>query len=183
MNEDYEKKIYRTSIRPSLSGLLINSIYVFYFARLPYSSMPPLTTFLCIATFIIVVLFFQLLLFRFTNHLMNNKISIELSDIDNFNQTQRTDMALRLMKLPFSVCLHVAIMFLISGLTVISIYYFILDLPLPCILLTLIPTVFSAFSTGVMAFCDVESWCTELNYNLIQNGIDSEVVHDRKVFG
>ncbi|MBP5451563.1 MAG: methyl-accepting chemotaxis protein, partial [Treponema sp.] len=183
MNEDYEKKIYRTSIRPSLSGLLINSIYVFYFARLPYTSMPPLTTFLCAATFILVILFFQLLLFRFTNHLMNNKISIELSDIDNFNQAQRTDMALRLMKLPFKVCLQVAIMFLLSGLTVISIYYFILDLPLHCILLTLIPTVFSAFNTGVMAFCDVESWCTELNYNLIQNGIDSEVVHDRKVFG
>lgn len=183
MNEEFERKIYRTSIRPSLFGLLINTIYMFYFVRLPYSTMKPLTITLSVLIFLFIILFFQLVLVRFTNHLLFNKFSIELSDIENFNQSQRTDMAIKLMKLPFKVCLHVAIMFLTAGITVITIFFFTLSIPLNCIILSCLPTVFSAFNTGVMAFCDIESWCTEINYDLIQKGIDSEIVHDRKVFG
>ena len=183
MNEEFERKIYRTSIRPSLFGLLINAIYMFYFVRLPYSTMKPLTITLSVLIFLFIILFFQLVLVRFTNHLLFNKFSIELSDIENFNQAQRTDMAIKLMKLPFKVCLHVAIMFLTAGITVITIFFFTLSIPLNCIILSCLPTVFSAFNTGVMAFCDIESWCTEINYDLIQKGIDSEIVHDRKVFG
>ena len=183
MKDEYENKIYKTSIRPSLSGLLINAIYIFYFARLPYSTMPPSRIVLCVVAFLLITLFFQLGLLRLTNHLFTHKLSTELSDIENFNQSQRTAMAIRLMKLPFKVCLHVAIMFLISSFIIIAVYYFALSIPLSCILLALVPAVYSAFNTGVMAFCDVESWCTEINYDLIQKGIDSEIVHDRKVFG
>ncbi|MBO4321060.1 MAG: hypothetical protein J5857_11405, partial [Treponema sp.] len=97
--------------------------------------------------------------------------------------SQRTAMAIRLMKLPFKVCLHVAVLFLCSALTIVAVFFLALSIPLTCTLLSLIPAVFSAFNTGVMAFCDTESWCTEINNDLIQKGIDSEIVHDRKVFG
>ena len=183
MNDEYEKIIYKTSIRPSISGLLISAVYMFYFARLPYSSMKVETTILCVFSFIAITLFFQLIIFRFTNHMLSKNMSVDFSDIDNFNQSQRTSMAIRLMKLPFKVCLHVAILFLISGIMVIALFFFGLKIPTSCILLTLVPTVYSAFNTGLMAFCDVESWCTEVNIDLIQKGIDSDIVHDRKVFG
>ncbi|MBR6154594.1 MAG: methyl-accepting chemotaxis protein [Treponema sp.] len=183
MNEEYEKIIYKTSIRPSLFGLLINTIYMFYFARLPYSTMKPSTIILCVLIFILVTLFFQLVLLKFTNHFLSYKLSVELSDINNFNQSQRTSMAIKLMKLPFKVCLHVAIMFLIASFTIIAIFFFGLSIPISCTILSIIPAVYSAFNTGVMAFCDVESWCTEINNDLIQKGIDSDIVHDRKVFG
>ncbi len=183
MNEEYEKIIYKTSIRPSLFGLLINTIYMFYFARLPYSTMKPSTIILCVLIFILVTLFFQLVLLKFTNHFLSYKLSVELSDINNFNQSQRTSMAIKLMKLPFKVCLHVAIMFLIASFTIIAIFFFGLSIPLSCTILSIIPAVYSAFNTGVMAFCDVESWCTEINNDLIQKGIDSDIVHDRKVLG
>lgn len=183
MNEEYEKIIYKTSIRPSLFGLLINTIYMFYFARLPYSTMKPSTIILCVLIFILVTLFFQLVLLKFTNHFLSYKLSVELSDINNFNQSQRTSMAIKLMKLPFKVCLHVAIMFLIASFTIIAIFFFGLSIPLSCTILSIIPAVYSAFNTGVMAFCDVESWCTEINNDLIQKGIDSDIAHDRKVLG
>ena len=57
MNDEYENKIYKTSIRPSLSGLMINAIYIFYFARLPYSAMSPSRIILCITDFILITLF------------------------------------------------------------------------------------------------------------------------------
>lgn len=178
-----EKEIYISTIAPNLTGLLIASIYEFYFSGMTQYGSGVKNMILTELIFISFILFGVLIIERFTNRLITQNISNKLEQTGTMNEQDRTFMAQELMALPLKICLHNIFVFIFMIICCFAVLCIFLHMPLYLQIYTFIPTFYASFNVGVMTYCYSEGICSKKNFDLIKTGINSADVHRRKVYG
>ncbi len=179
----FDKEIYRSTIAPNLTGLLIAAVYEFYFSGMSTFDGGIKNVVLTEAIFCFFILIAIFGVERFTGRMFTKNISEKLEHVETLSEQERTILARELMTLPLKICLHTIFVFIAMIFCGTACICFFMHKPFTLMLYTFIPTFYAALDAGIMTYCYVEGICSKKNFDLIKKGISPSDVHRRKVYG
>lgn len=176
----FEKQILNSGLFPNIGAAIVVVMYVFFFAGI--SGRQFLDAGIVALS---VILFMQFLLGPFTNANSTRKISVSIKEWKEtgMNLEERTELLQRLLYCPKHVGKSVFAVF--GGGTIIwaLFFYFYIKVDLITEVFIIMSCIFAAYIASILGLYFAETVCSKYAIDLIEEGVDENVVKTNKYFG
>lgn len=179
-NISFEEEMYRKSHLPDIICGIITLIYSFFILKLSIRAH-----FLIVVGVFSVILFAQFVLSKMTNHLIMHKVSasIEQWKANGLTKEERTDLFLKLHKMPEKKQREAFAYFMVCSVLLALSYKFILNMNPYINAVSLLACLLGAFLASQLALSYSRRICTRYACELVEDGIDEKILKDRQYFG
>lgn len=176
----FEKQVLNSGLFPNIGAASVIIMYLFFFAGISRRQFLDAGIVALSITF-----FMQFILGPFTNANSTRKISNLIIEWKKtgLNLEERTDLFQRLLYCPKHV--GKSVFFVFGGGTLVwaLFFYFYIKVDLVTEVFILMSCVFAAYIASILGLYFSETVCSKYAIDLIEEGIDEEIVRKRKFFG
>ena len=176
----FEKQILNSGLFPNIGAAIVLVMYVFFFAGINARQ------FLDAGIVALLVLFsMQFLLGPFTNANSTRKVSTLIKEWKEtgLNMEERTELLERILYCPKHVGKSVFAVFGAGTVIWALFFYFYIKVDLVTEIFILMSCMFAAYIASILGLYFAETVCSNYAVDLIEEGVDEELVQKNRYFG
>ena len=176
----FEEEMFKASHLPDITCGILTLLYSAFILKMSIKTHYPV-----ILAVLASILFAQFVLSKITNHFIMGKISKQLErwKHEGMTKEERTDLFLRLHKMPGKKRIEALLYFTICAIILTVAYKIILDTNNAINVVSFVACLLGAFLASQLALSYSRRICSRYACELVEEGIDEKILKSKQSFG